>query len=39
VVSHDRAPQKDGTVSEGIPIYRVQGGKIVDDWYVAQQAL
>jgi hypothetical protein len=37
VVSHDRATQKDGTVSEGMSIYRVQGGKIVDDWYVAER--
>ncbi len=37
VVSHDRATQKDGTVSEGLSIYRVQGGKIVDDWYLAEK--
>jgi len=37
VVSHDRATQKDGTVSEGLSIYKVRGGKIVDDWYVAEQ--
>ncbi|MEG3791801.1 nuclear transport factor 2 family protein [Lysobacter sp. CCNWLW3] len=37
VVSHDRATQKDGTVSEGLSIYRVQGGKIVDDWYLAER--
>lgn len=37
VVSHDRATQKDGAVSEGLSIYRVQDGKIIDDWYVAEQ--
>jgi hypothetical protein len=37
VVSHDRATQKDGAVSEGVSIYRVQNGRIVDDWYVAEQ--
>lgn len=38
-VSHDRATQKDGTVSEGVSIYRVQNGRIVDDWFVAEQKL
>lgn len=38
VVSHDRATQQDGSVSEGLSIYRVQDDRIVDDWYVAQQA-
>ena len=38
VVSHDRATQQDGSVSEGLPLYRVQDGRIVDDWYLAQQA-
>lgn len=37
VVSHDRATQKDGTASEGVSIYRVQDGRIVDDWYVAER--
>ena len=37
VVSHDRATQKDGSASEGVSIYRVQNGRIVDDWYVAQK--
>jgi hypothetical protein len=37
VVSHDRATQADGAISEGLSIYRVQSGRIVDDWYVAQQ--
>lgn len=37
VVSHDRATQQDGSVSEGLSLYRVQGGRIVDDWYLAQQ--
>ena len=39
VVSHDRATQQDGTVSEGLSIYRVQDGRIVDDWYVAERKL
>src|SRR5687768_4353570 len=39
VVSHDRATQKDGAVSEGVSIYRVQNGKIVDDWYVAAKSV
>ena len=39
VVSHDRAIQKDGAVSEGVSIYRVQNGRIVDDWYVAERKL
>jgi hypothetical protein len=38
VVSHDRATQQDGSVTEGLSLYRVQGGRIVDDWYLAQQA-
>ena len=38
VVSHDRATQQDGSVSEGLSLYRVQDGRIVDDWYLAQQA-
>jgi hypothetical protein len=38
VVSHDRATQQDGSVTEGLSIYRVQDGRILDDWYVAQQA-
>lgn len=38
VVSHDRATQKDGTATEGVSIYRVQDGRIVDDWYVAERA-
>lgn len=37
VVSHDRATQKDGAVSEGLSIYRVQDGRIADDWYVAER--
>jgi hypothetical protein len=37
VVSHDRATQKDGTVSEGLSLYRVQDGRIVDDWYLAER--
>lgn len=37
VVSHDRATQKDGSASEGLSIYRVQNGRIVDDWYVAER--
>ena len=39
VVSHDRATQKDGAVNEGLSIYRVQGGLIVDDWYVAERKM
>lgn len=39
VVSHDRATQKDGAVSEGLSIYRVVNGRIFDDWYVAEQKL
>jgi hypothetical protein len=38
VVSHDRATQQDGSVTEGLSLYRVQGGRIVDDWYLARQA-
>jgi hypothetical protein len=38
VVSRDRATQQDGSVSEGLSLYRVQDGRIVDDWYLAQQA-
>ncbi len=38
VVSHDRATQQDGSVSEGLSLYRVQDGRIVDDWYLAQRA-
>jgi hypothetical protein len=38
VVSRDRATQQDGSVSEGLSLYRVQDGRIVDDWYRAQQA-
>lgn len=38
VVSRDRATQRDGSVSEGLSLYRVQGGRIVDDWFLAQQA-
>ena len=38
VVSHDRATQRNGAVSEGVSLYRVQDGRIVDDWYLAQQA-
>lgn len=38
-VSHDRATQKDGAVSEGLSIYRVVNGRIVDDWYVAERKL
>lgn len=37
VVSHDRATQQDGSVSEGLSLYRVRDGRIVDDWYLAQQ--
>lgn len=37
VVSHDRATQKDGTASEGLSLYRVQDGRIVDDWYMAER--
>lgn len=39
VVSHDRATRKDGSASEGLSIYRVQNGRIVDDWYVAERKL
>lgn len=39
VVSHDRASRKDGVVSEGLSLYRVVNGRIVDDWYVAEQKL
>lgn len=38
VVSHDRATQQDGSASEGLSLYRVRDGKIIDDWYLAQQA-
>ena len=38
VVSHDRATQSDGSVSEGLSLYRVRDGRILDDWYLAQQA-
>ena len=38
VVSRDRATQQDGSVSEGLSLYRVQDGRIVDDWFLAQQA-
>ena len=37
VVSLDRATQKDGTASEGLSLYRVQNGRIVDDWYMAER--
>lgn len=37
-VSHDRATRKDGSVSEGLSLYRVHEGKIVEDWYLAAQA-
>lgn len=37
VVSRDRATQKDGATTEGLSIYRVRGGLIVDDWYVAER--
>lgn len=36
-VSHDRATQKEGTSSEGLSLYRVQDGRIVDDWYLAER--
>lgn len=36
-VSHTRATRKDGTVSEGLSLYRVQDGKIVEDWFLAEQ--
>lgn len=39
VVSHDRATQRDGAASEGLSIYRVRDGRIVDDWYVAERKL
>jgi len=39
VVSHDRATQQDGSATEGLSIYRVRDGRIIDDWYVAQRAL
>lgn len=39
VVSHDRATQKDGAVSEGLSLYRVANGRIVDDWYLAEKKL
>lgn len=37
VVSLDRATRKDGTASEGLSLYRVQNGRIVDDWYLAER--
>lgn len=36
-VSHDRATRKDGTATEGLSLYRVQDGKIVEDWFLAEQ--
>lgn len=37
VVSRDRATRSDGTVLDELSIYRVRDGKIIDDWYVAEQ--
>jgi hypothetical protein len=37
VVSRDRATQNDGATTEGLSIYRVHDGLIVDDWYVAER--
>ena len=37
VVSHDRATRADGAATEGLSIYRVADGRIVDDWYVAER--
>ncbi|MDH5825002.1 hypothetical protein QFW77_18705 [Luteimonas sp. RD2P54] len=39
VASHDRATRRDGSVSEGLSLYRVRGGRIVEDWYPARRAL
>lgn len=39
VVSRDRATQVDGSVHEGLSIYRVHEGLIVDDWYVAERKI
>ncbi|MEZ0470718.1 nuclear transport factor 2 family protein [Luteimonas salinilitoris] len=37
VVARDEAVKPDGSILDGLSIYRVRDGRIIDDWYVAEQ--